>query len=52
MLSPAEIHRLASKTKTAVGADHDKAACHSDYVDADEAQRIQETRVPLAQVGE
>ncbi len=52
VLSPAEIHRLASKTKKAVGADHDKAACHSDYVDTEEAQRIQETRVPLAQVGE
>jgi phosphomethylpyrimidine synthase len=52
VLSPAEIHRLASKTKKAVGADHDKAACHSDYADDAEAQQIQAKRVPLAQVGE
>ncbi|QDU20336.1 phosphomethylpyrimidine synthase [Urbifossiella limnaea] len=52
VLSPAEIHRLASKTKKAVGADHDKAACHSDYADDAEAQSIQARRVPLAQVGE
>ena len=52
VLSPAEIHRLASKTKKAVGADHDKAACHSDYADDAEAQSIQQKRVPLAQVGE
>jgi phosphomethylpyrimidine synthase len=50
VLSPDEIHRLASKTKKAVGADADKASCHSDYVDAEEAQRIQSKRVPLAQV--
>ncbi len=52
VLSPAEVHRLASKTKKAVGADHDKAACHSDFADDDEAQRIQQKRVPLLQVGE
>ncbi|HYH69515.1 MAG TPA: hypothetical protein VD866_32770, partial [Urbifossiella sp.] len=52
VLSPAEIHRLASKTKKAVGADHDKAACHSDNADDAEAQSIQARRVPLAQVGE
>ena len=40
-LSPEEIHRLASKTKTAVGA-QDKAACHSDFVSDDtEAFRVQ-----------
>jgi len=50
VLSPAEIHRLASKTKKAVGADHDKAACHSDNADDAEAQSIQARRVPLAQV--
>ena len=52
VLSPAEIHRLASKTKKAVGADHDKAACHSDLADDAEAQRIQAARVPLALAGE
>ncbi|MFO0800636.1 MAG: phosphomethylpyrimidine synthase [Gemmataceae bacterium] len=50
VLSPAEIHRLASKTKKAVGADHDKAACHSDYADDAEAQSIQARRVPLSLV--
>jgi phosphomethylpyrimidine synthase len=50
VLSPAEIHRLASKTRKAVGADHDKAACHSDHADDAEARSIQAKRVPLAQV--
>ncbi|MCP3904522.1 MAG: thiamine biosynthesis protein ThiC, partial [Planctomycetes bacterium] len=48
VLSPEEIHRLASKTKKAVGASDDaKASCHSDYVDSDNAKRIQEQRVEL-----
>ena len=50
VLSPDEIHRLASKTKKAVGAEGDKAVCHSDYVDDEEAKRIQDARVPLALV--
>ncbi len=42
VLSPDEIHRLASKTKKAIGAHAgEKATCHSDYVDADEARRRQ-----------
>jgi phosphomethylpyrimidine synthase len=42
VLSPNEIHRLASKTRQAVGADAGhKASCHSDYVDSDEARRRQ-----------
>jgi phosphomethylpyrimidine synthase len=41
VLSPDEIHKLASKTKKAVGTDAGKASCHSDYVDADEAKRRQ-----------
>jgi phosphomethylpyrimidine synthase len=40
VLSPEEIHRLASKTKKAVAAEGNKASCHSDYVDAEEAKRI------------
>ncbi|MDF1809343.1 MAG: phosphomethylpyrimidine synthase ThiC [Phycisphaerales bacterium] len=41
-LSPEEIHKLASKTKKAVGADEgEKASCHSDYVDPDSAQQVQ-----------
>jgi len=39
VLSPDEIHALAAKAK---GKDKvDKLACHSDYVDADEAQDLQ-----------
>ncbi|MEM8872680.1 MAG: phosphomethylpyrimidine synthase ThiC [Planctomycetota bacterium] len=42
VLSPEEIHKLATKTKKAVDTDdHGKAACHSDYVDADEAKAKQ-----------
>jgi phosphomethylpyrimidine synthase len=41
VLSPDEIHKLASKTKEAVGADEAKPDCHSDYVDPDEAQKLQ-----------
>jgi phosphomethylpyrimidine synthase len=41
VLSPDEIHKLASKTKKAVGADEGKASCHSDYVDPDEAKKRQ-----------
>ena len=41
VLSPDEIHRLASKTKKSVGADDGKGNCHSDYVDADAAKNIQ-----------
>jgi len=42
-LKPEEIHRLAAKTKQAVGAEEGKkAACHSDYVDSkEEAERVQ-----------
>jgi phosphomethylpyrimidine synthase len=41
-LSPEEIHKLASKTKAAVGVEEgEKASCHSDYVDADDAQQAQ-----------
>jgi phosphomethylpyrimidine synthase len=48
VLSPDEIHRLASKTKHAVGAETGhKAACHSDYVDDDEALRMQEEFVQI-----
>lgn len=41
VLSPDEIHRLASKTKAAVGADEAKASCHSDYVDPEAAKNLQ-----------
>lgn len=41
VLSPNEIHRLASKTRKAMGADQGKAVCHSDVSSADRAQTIQ-----------
>ena len=45
VLSPEEIHRLASKTargvKRAEAGGEAKAACHSDYVDADTAKQVQ-----------
>lgn len=40
VLSPDEIHRLASKTKKAVGAEASKASCHSDYVDPETAKQL------------
>jgi len=45
VLSPEEIHRLASKTRKAVGADGSKGSCHSDYVEPQTAQQIQEQRL-------
>ncbi|MCK5447481.1 MAG: thiamine biosynthesis protein ThiC, partial [Gemmatimonadetes bacterium] len=43
VLSPEEIHRLATKTREGVSeADEGKAVCHSDFVeDEDEARRLQ-----------
>ncbi len=45
VLSPDEIHKLASKTKKAVGAEHAKASCHSDYVDPETAKSVQATKL-------
>jgi phosphomethylpyrimidine synthase len=53
VLSPDEIHKLASKTKKAVGAESgEKASCHSDYVDPETAQSVQaeKTGARLVQV--
>ena len=41
VLSPEEIHRLASKTKKTMGADQSKASCHSDIVEPEKAQLLQ-----------
>jgi len=41
VLDPAEIHRLAQKTRKEMGADHDKAACHSDLTSDEEASLLQ-----------
>jgi phosphomethylpyrimidine synthase len=45
VLSPDEIHRLASKTRKSVQADEKKASCHSDYVNDEDARTIQSTAV-------
>jgi phosphomethylpyrimidine synthase len=45
VLSPDEIHRLASKTRQSMQTEETKASCHSDYVDADEARRLQDAPV-------
>jgi phosphomethylpyrimidine synthase len=45
VLSPEEIHRLASKTRKAVGAEGSKGSCHSDFVEPQTAQQIQEQRL-------
>ncbi|HEX4337651.1 MAG TPA: phosphomethylpyrimidine synthase ThiC [Polyangiaceae bacterium] len=46
VLSPEEIHRLASKTRKAVGADNGaKAACHSDLASNDEAEHVQTAKL-------
>ncbi len=50
VLSPAEIHRLASKVRGAVSPVDDKAECHSDYVDSAEAQRIQQSRLEIVEL--
>ena len=48
VLSPEEIHKLAAKTKKAVGAATGKKAdCHSDYVAPDEAAQKQQELVSL-----
>ncbi|MFZ2875328.1 MAG: phosphomethylpyrimidine synthase [Phycisphaerales bacterium] len=51
VLSPDEIHKLASKTKKALGAGQresgkeDKLSCHSDYVDPQTAARLHKEKV-------
>ena len=50
VLSPEEIHRLASKTKKTMVGEADKASCHSDYVDADDAKRLQEEQLLLVEL--
>ena len=41
VLSPEEIHRLATKTKKVMAAAGQKASCHSDLAPADRAQDLQ-----------
>ena len=51
VLSPEEIHRLAAKTKQVMTAEAAaKAACHSDYVEADVARELQEKNGELVEL--
>ena len=50
VLSPDEIHKLANKTKQAVGAEETKASCHSDYVDDEQAKQIQDERLEFVEL--
>jgi phosphomethylpyrimidine synthase len=53
VLSPEEIHRLASKTRKAVGADKGaKAACHSDFADGDQAEHLQAAKLVKLRIKE
>jgi phosphomethylpyrimidine synthase len=45
VLSPDEIHKLASKTKKVVDAEVGKGICHSDFVEPEAAKRIQKDRL-------
>lgn len=47
VLSPEEIHKLASKTKKAVLGEKtdEKASCHSDYVDPETAKSMQKEKL-------
>jgi phosphomethylpyrimidine synthase len=45
VLSPEEIHRLASKTKSTMAHEGRKAACHSDLVEEEVAQHLQAERL-------
>jgi phosphomethylpyrimidine synthase len=45
VLSPAELHRLASKTKSQMADGDDQAACHSERVEEDDARLLQATRL-------
>ncbi len=52
VLAPAEIHRLASKTKAGMGAEGGaKAACHSDFADDEKAKRLQDERLAGVEAG-
>src|SRR5690554_4168604 len=51
VLSPEEVHKLASKTRKAVGADKGRADCHSDYVDPDAARHLQEEKLVQLRTG-
>jgi phosphomethylpyrimidine synthase len=45
VLSPDELHHLATKTQSSMGQEGRKAACHSDILDDDAAQHLQSERL-------
>ena len=45
VLSPEELHRLASKTRGEMGAAENKAACHSDVADPAHAHELQDAKL-------
>jgi phosphomethylpyrimidine synthase len=45
VLSPEEIHRLAHKTRTAMGGESARAECHSDLTDDGRAKKLQRERL-------
>jgi phosphomethylpyrimidine synthase len=50
VLSPAELHRLASKTRATMGEEADKAACHSDLTDSEQAISLQEENLAAEEI--
>ena len=52
VLDPAEIHRLAAKTRGKVASESGQAACHSELADDAEARNVQQERgVEVVQLG-
>ena len=49
---PAELHRLASKTRSAMGAEEGRAGCHSDVRDDDGARALQERQLDPEERGD
>ena len=45
VLSPSELHRLASKTRSKMEDEAGKAACHSDVTDSERAIALQEEKI-------
>jgi phosphomethylpyrimidine synthase len=45
VLEPSEIHKLATKTRKTMGAEDNKAGCHSDVTDAEAAQQLQHQKL-------
>jgi phosphomethylpyrimidine synthase len=48
VLEPSEIHKLASKTRKAMGTEESRATCHSDLVDDHAAKKLQRQEPELS----